>query len=146
SENLESSPPSSRPSPPSAHASACCVKSGATRGWRAHAPFPGTSAGKNAPWPFNQASVIAGIPAQFPGSWDSAVSQSFGTQPADISIIREQSSYFSTSIALLEKIISSGAEGSTRSTDHVDNNKHPEVSPSLARHLGGYRCGHLHRP
>src|SRR5262249_16282551 len=61
----------------------------------------------------------------------------------------EQSSYFFTDIALLEKIISSGLEGSTRSTDHDDlfwRSRQPGADlPLLARHLRGPGRGDLHR-
>src|SRR5262249_49118066 len=94
---------------------------------------------------YDQASVITRTTAHLAGSAASALSQSFGTHSADIGRIEKQSSYFSTAIALLEKIISSAPQGSTRSTDHVDNNKHAEGPSLFARHLGGPRRGHLHR-
>src|SRR5438034_141065 len=70
----------------------------------------------------------------------------FGTKSGHNLSIEEHFSYFPPPIALQEKIISSGLEAPTWSTDHVDNNKLAEGAPFLARHLGGRRRGGVHRP
>src|SRR6185369_8468048 len=144
-EKLESSLPSRRLSPASEPASACCAIPGSTQGWRACARSLATSAGTNAPWLYDQAFVMAGPPAHLSGSPASAGSQQLGTHSAATGIIREQSSYFPADIALSKKIISSSRTPFIWSTDHVDNNKHAEVPPLLARHLGGDRRRDLHR-
>src|SRR5436190_17691809 len=146
SEKPRSAPLSRRLSPPSKHRIIVVYKT-----WLdtrlAHAPAVPreTSARKNASWLYNSAPLAVRKPAHQTGSAASALSQSFGTHPAKIGAIGEQSSYFSPSLALGEKIISSGPEAPTRSTDHVDNNKHPAAAAFLARHLGGLRRGDLHR-
>src|SRR5262245_5418866 len=74
----------------------------------------------------------------------SAPLQNFGTEFDVYWVSKEQSSYFPPAIAPEKKIISSDPGALTRSTDHVDNNKHAKDTPLLARHLGGVRCRHLH--
>src|SRR6188472_2113728 len=145
SEKPESSPPSRRLSFPSKNVSAPCATPGATQGWRARAPSRETSVGKNEAWLNDQASVIASTPAQISGIPAFAGCQGFGTHPATIGNTGKQFSYFPSTIAIWKKIISSRRTPLTRSTDHVDNNKHPEDGARVARHLGGLRRRHLHR-
>src|SRR4051812_14343353 len=145
SEKLGRAPPSRRMSPPSKPAFSSSARLGTAQGWRVRPPRRGTSARKNAPWLFNSASAIKRKSAHLTGSSASAVHRSFGTYPTSIGHSEEQSSYFPPSIALAEKIISSGPEAANRSTDHVDNNKHPAAAAFLTRHMGGHRRRHLHR-
>src|SRR6185436_1771715 len=141
-----SSLPSIYLSPPSKHSIVVVCKPGSTQGSRARPPSRETSARKNAPWLYNSASLIAEEPAHLAGRSASAISQSFGTHSVQGGQIGEQFSYFCAAIAPRKKIISSGPEALTRSTDYVDNNKLAEGAPFLARQLGGHRRRPVHRP
>src|SRR5438874_13448000 len=81
----------------------------------------------------------------------SAAMPRIGTKSTSFGLRKEQLSYFAIAIALEEKIISSGPEALTWSTDHVDNNKLAKGTPFLTRlavirFLGGYRRRAVHRP
>src|SRR4051794_26485680 len=139
SETLESALQSRGLSLPSKHWITVIRKTWLDRGRRAYSPCPETSARESATWRYHSAFGAARTSAHQLGSGASAVSQSLGIPQAIFGLTEKQSSYFPPSIALGKKIISSGRTPSTRSTDHVDNNKHPKDTPLLAGHLGGIR-------
>src|SRR4051794_3865308 len=145
SETLESALLSRRLSLPSKHCITVIRRTWLDRGRRTCSPCPETSATESATWRYNSAFGAARTSAHQLGSGASAVSQSLGIQAVFFGHIEKQSSYFMPSIAIWKKIISSDRTLSTRSTDHVDNNKHCKDTPLLAGHLGGIRRRHLHR-
>src|SRR5207237_351422 len=136
SETLESALQSRRLSLPSKHWVTVIRKTWLDRGRRACSPCPETSARESATWRYNSAFGAARTFAQQLGSGASADSQSLGIRQVHFGHTEKQSSYFLPSIAILEKIISSGRTPLTWSTDHVDNNKHLKDTPLLAGHLG----------
>src|SRR4051794_22126821 len=145
SKTLERALLSRRLSLPSKHWITVIRKTRLDRGRRAYSRCPETSARESATWRYNSAFGAARTSAHQLGSGASADSQSLGIQEAFFVKIEKQSSYFPSSIALRKKIISSSRIPFTRSTDHVDNNKHPKDTPLLAGHLGGLRRRDLHR-
>src|SRR4051812_24156962 len=145
SETLESALQSRRLSLPSKHWITVIRKTWLDRGRRTCSPCPETSARESATWRYDSAFGAARTSAHRLGSGASAVSQSLGISQALFGHTEKQFSYFPGCIALGKKIISSGRTRFTRSTDHVDNNKHPKDTPLLAGHLGGLRRRHLHR-
>src|SRR3989440_1747820 len=77
-------------------------------------------------------------------SRDSAARLGFGMESTCFGSYKEQSSYFIATLALREKIISSGLQALIWSTDHVDNNKLAEGAPFLTGYLGRHRRGAVH--
>src|SRR5437879_4635189 len=136
SEKLGSALRSKPLSPASKHRSSWSVKPGSTQGWRARTPCRETSAGNNAPWLDNSAFLTVGKPACSMGSRASPTVLKLGTKPVISRGSEKQSSYFSASIAILEKIISLGPTGpSYRSTDHE---RHHAEQGTCASLLAGY--------
>src|SRR3954463_1799635 len=125
SKTLERALLSRRLSLPSKHWITVIRKTRLDRGRRAYSPCPETSARESTTWRYNSAFGAARTSAHQLGSGASAVSQSLGIPQALFGPAKKQFSYFPSSIAIWKKIISSSRTPFTRSTDHVDNNKHP---------------------